>query len=45
VPRRDVKPPIMKQVPAQMKVIPLSMSLAEKYNEYFQTYRNLMGLK
>jgi iron(III) transport system substrate-binding protein len=45
VPRRDVKPPIMKQVPGQMKVIPLSMSLAEKYNEYFQTYRNLMGLK
>jgi hypothetical protein len=45
VPRRDVAAPIMKQVPAKTKVIPLSMALAAKYNEYFQTYRKLMGLK
>ena len=45
VPRRDVRAPIMKQVPAKMKVIPLPMSLASRYNEYFQTYRKLMGLK
>ncbi len=45
VPRRDVAVPIMKQVPPNMKVIPLSMSLATKYNEHFQTYRKLMGLK
>jgi iron(III) transport system substrate-binding protein len=45
VPRRDVAAPIMKQVPSKMKVIPLSMSLAAKYNDYFQTYRKLMGLK
>ena len=45
VPHRDVAAPIMKQVPPKMKVIPLSMSLATKYNEYFQTYKKLMGLK
>ena len=45
VPRRDIAAPIMKQVPAKMKVIPLPMSLAPRYNEYFQTYRKLMGLK
>jgi iron(III) transport system substrate-binding protein len=45
VPRRDVAVPIMKQVPPNMKVIPLPMSLASKYNEHFQTYRKLMGLK
>ena len=45
VPRRDVAAPIMKQVPSKMKVIPLAMSLAAKYNDYFQTYRKLMGLK
>jgi iron(III) transport system substrate-binding protein len=45
VPRRDVAAPIMKQVPAKSKVIPLSMALAAKYNEYFQTYRKVMGLK
>jgi len=45
VPRRDIAAPIMKQVPAKMKVIPLPMSLASRYNEYFQTYRKLMGLK
>jgi ABC-type Fe3+ transport system substrate-binding protein len=45
VPRRDIAAPIMKQVPPKMKVIPLPMSLAARYNEYFQTYRKLMGLK
>ena len=45
VPRRDIAAPIMKQLPAKMKVIPLPMSLAPRYNEYFQTYRKLMGLK
>ena len=45
VPRPDVAAPIMKQVPPKMKVIPLPMSLAARYNEYFQTYRKLMGLK
>jgi hypothetical protein len=37
VPRRDVSAPIMKQVPPQMKVLPLPMSLAPRYQEYFQT--------
>jgi ABC-type Fe3+ transport system substrate-binding protein len=45
VPRRDVAAPIMKQVPAKAKVIPLPMSLAARYNEHFQTYRKAMGLK
>jgi iron(III) transport system substrate-binding protein len=44
-PRRDVSSPLMKQVPANMKVIPLPMSMASRYNEYFQLYRKLMGLK
>jgi hypothetical protein len=29
----------------KMKVIPLPMMLATCYNEYFQTYRKVMGLK
>jgi ABC-type Fe3+ transport system substrate-binding protein len=45
VPRRDVSAPIMKQVPPHMKVLPLPMSLAPRYQEYFQTYRKLMALK
>jgi iron(III) transport system substrate-binding protein len=31
--------------PPKMKVIPLPMMLATRYNEYFQTYRKVMGLK
>src|SRR5262249_22183224 len=44
-PRTDVVSPLMKQAPAKMKVVPLSMMMATRYNEYFQTYRKLMGLK
>ncbi|HEY7317445.1 MAG TPA: extracellular solute-binding protein [Candidatus Binatia bacterium] len=44
-PRTDVVSPLMKQAPPQMKVVPLPMSLATRYNEYFQTYRKVMGLK
>jgi hypothetical protein len=32
------------QAPPKMKVIPLPMMLATRY-EYFQTYRKVMGLK
>ena len=42
--RKDVQSPIMKQVPRSLKVIPLSMELAKRYNEYFQTYRRVMEL-
>ncbi len=42
--RKDVHSPIMKEVPRSLKVIPLSMELAKRYNEYFQTYRRVMGL-
>jgi iron(III) transport system substrate-binding protein len=45
VPRSDVTSPILKEAPAKTKVIPLPMSLALRYNEYFQTYRKIMGLK
>ena len=45
VPRTDVASPILKETPAKTKIIPLPMSLAPRYNEYFQTYRKLMGLK
>jgi ABC-type Fe3+ transport system substrate-binding protein len=44
-PRTDVVSPLMKQAPAKMKVVPLPMTLATRYNEYFQTYRKVMGLK
>jgi len=45
VPRSDVVSPILRETPAKTKVLPLPMSLAPRYNEYFQTYRKLMGLK
>ena len=44
-PRTDVVSPLMKQAPPNIKVVPLPMMLATRYNEYFQTYRKLMGLK
>lgn len=44
-PRTDVVSPLMKQAPPKMKVVPLPMMLATRYNEYFQTYRKVMGLK
>ncbi len=43
-PRTDVVSPLMKQAPPKMKVVPLSMTLATHYKEYFQTYRKVMGL-
>ena len=45
VPRSDVLSPILKEAPAKTKVIPLPMTLAPRYNEYYQTYRKIMGLK
>jgi ABC-type Fe3+ transport system substrate-binding protein len=45
VPRTDVSSPILKEAPPKTKVIPISMTLAPRYNEYFQTYRKVMGLK
>jgi iron(III) transport system substrate-binding protein len=44
-PRPDVSSPVMKQVPAKMKVIPLPMSMASRYNDYFQLYRKTMGIQ
>ncbi|MBI4529270.1 MAG: extracellular solute-binding protein [Deltaproteobacteria bacterium] len=45
VPRKDVRSPIMKKVPPQVKVIPLSLEMAKRYNEYFHLYRKAMGIK
>jgi iron(III) transport system substrate-binding protein len=45
VPRTDVASPILKEAPPKTKITPLPMSLAPRYNEYFQTYRKVMGLK
>lgn len=45
VPRTDVVSPILRETPAKTKIIPLPMALAPRYNEYFQTYRKVMGLK
>jgi iron(III) transport system substrate-binding protein len=44
-PRSDVASPILKDVPSKTKIIPLPMTMAARYNDYFQTYRKLMGLK
>ena len=44
-PRTDVASPILKEAPAKTKILPLPMSLAPRYNEYFQIYRKMMGLK
>jgi iron(III) transport system substrate-binding protein len=44
-PRTDVVSPLMKQASPKIKVIPLPMMLATRYNEYFQVYRKVMGLK
>ena len=44
-PRIDVASPILKEAPPKTKILPLPMSLAPRYNEYFQTYRKVMGLK
>ena len=43
-PRSDVSSPILKEAPAKTKIVPLPMTLASRYNEYFQTYRKVMGL-
>ena len=45
VPRTDVASPILKDAAPKTKVIPLPMTLAPRYNEYYQTYRKVMGLK
>ncbi len=45
VPRGDVVSPILREAGPKTKVIPLPMTLAPRYNEYYQTYRKLMGVK
>jgi iron(III) transport system substrate-binding protein len=44
-PRSDVSSPILKEAPAKTKIVPLPMTLASRYNEYFQMYRKVMGLR
>src|SRR5215475_7979692 len=44
-PRQDVQSPIMKRVPANLKVLPLSMTLAQRYQEDFQIFRKVMKLQ
>jgi iron(III) transport system substrate-binding protein len=44
-PRSDVSSPILKEAPAKTKIVPLPMTLASRYNEYFETYRKVMGLR
>ena len=44
-PRTDVSSPILSEAPPKTKIVPLPMTLASRYNEYFQTYRKVMGLK
>ena len=36
---------VVKDAPPKTKIVPLPMSLAARYSEYFQTYRKVMGLK
>lgn len=43
-PRSDVISPILSEAPPQTKIVPLPMTLAARYNDYFQMYRKIMGL-
>ena len=45
VPRGDVVSPILREAGSKTKIIPLPMTLAPRYNEYYQTYRKVMGIK
>ena len=44
-PRQDVQSSIMKRVPPNLKVLPLSMTLAQRYQEDFQKFRKVMKLQ
>ncbi len=43
-PRQDVQSPIMQRVPANLKVLPLSMTLAQHYQEDIEKFRKVMKL-
>ena len=43
--RSDFQSPIVKRVPANLKIIPVRPEMGERYNEYFKLYREVMGLK
>jgi ABC-type Fe3+ transport system substrate-binding protein len=43
-PRSDVISPILSEAPPRTKIVPLPMTLAARYNDYFQMYRKIMGL-
>jgi iron(III) transport system substrate-binding protein len=43
--RRDFEAPILKTIPAQLKIFPVRPEMGERYNEYFKLYREVMGLK
>ncbi len=43
--RRDFESPILKQIPANLKIFPVRPEMGERYNEYFKLYRDVMGLK
>jgi ABC-type Fe3+ transport system substrate-binding protein len=43
--RTDFQAPILKQIPANLKIVPVRPELGERYNEYFELYRNVMALK
>jgi iron(III) transport system substrate-binding protein len=43
--RRDFEAPILKQIPANLKIVPVRPEMGERYNEYFKLYRDVMGLK
>lgn len=43
--RRDFEAPILKQIPANLKIFPVRPEMGERYNEYFKLYRDVMGLK
>lgn len=43
--RRDVESPIVRQVSKSLKVLPLSMTLAQRYDAHFALYRKVMKLQ
>ena len=43
--RSDFESPIVKRIPANLKIVPVRPEMGERYNEYFKLYRDVMGLK
>jgi iron(III) transport system substrate-binding protein len=43
--RNDFRAEILKNIPANLKIVPVRPEMGERYGEYFKLYRDVMGLK